>query len=56
MATPHISQFQNSNIKNPSAKEQRDRTMFNYQPQGAPNQTDRDFLSARYRFANANMI
>lgn len=43
-------------IKNPSAKEQRDRSMFNYQPQGAPNQTDRDFLSARYRFANANMI
>ena len=46
-ATPHISENQNSEIKSPSAKLQRNGTMFNFQPQGALNQTDRDFLSAR---------
>jgi hypothetical protein len=46
-ATPHISENQNSEIKSSSAKLQRNGTMFNFQPQGALNQTDRDFLSAR---------
>ena len=35
---------------------QEHRLVFNFRPQGALNQAVRDFLSARYRFANANMI
>ncbi len=51
-----ISTFIYADMKNPSAKSQRDRTMLNHQPQGTLNQTDRETLSGRYRFANANII
>ena len=35
---------------------QEHRLVFSYSAKGTLNQTDRDILSARYRFANANMI
>ena len=55
-ATPHISHFSKRDMKNSRQERREHRLVFKFNHKGALNQTDSVFLSARYRFANANMI